>query len=130
MGPAPFDPRTLRGKVVLVSFFATWCFPCLAELPVLEKLQREHAQKGFTVVMVGMDLEGAKVLRPFAEEYALPYPMLVADDWLRSGQSAFGQVRALPTVVLFNRDGEVVIAYQGVAAPAKLLSLVDREVAR
>ena len=114
----------LQGKVVLVDFFATWCFPCIAELPLLERLQRENEAEGFTVVAVGMDLEGRRVLRPFAESYAPPYPVLIASDQLRAGASVFGPVSALPTYVLFDRQGKVLVAYQGVADPARLLQVV------
>ena len=114
----------LQGKVVLVDFFATWCFPCIAELPLLERLQRENEAFGFTIVAVGMDLEGRKVLRPFVESYALPYPVMIASDELRAGTSVFGPVRALPTYFLFDRQGQLLVAYQGVADPAKLLKLV------
>ena len=123
--PAGPIPRgRLQGKVVLVAFFATWCFPCIAELPLLERLQRENEAEGFTVVAVGMDLEGRKVLRPFVESYALPYPVLIANDALRAGASVFGPVRALPTYFLLDRHGSVLLAYQGVADPAKLLKRV------
>jgi thiol-disulfide isomerase/thioredoxin len=130
VGPTPFRPGELRGKVVLVNFFATWCFPCIAELPVLQKAQRDHQSQGFTVVMVGMDLEGEKMIAPFAAEYALPYPVLVADERLRAGETLFGTVRALPTNFLFDREGKIVVAYAGVASPENLLELVAREVRR
>src|SRR6185436_13396912 len=66
VGPAPYRHHDLYGRVVLVSFFATWCFPCLAEIPTLKRLQTTYAPKGLSVVAVGLDLEGALVLEPFA----------------------------------------------------------------
>jgi thiol-disulfide isomerase/thioredoxin len=130
VGPTPFQLGDLRGKVVLVSFFATWCFPCLADLPVLEKLQKDYAAKGFTVVAVGLDLEGAKMLGPWAEQYALPFPVLVGDDALRGAETPFGRISALPTIFLFGRDGQVVFAYQGVASPERLIDQVGQAVRR
>ena len=56
VGPTPLEWNRLPGRVVMVSFFATWCFPCLAELPTLVALQKEHGPQGFQVVAVGMDL--------------------------------------------------------------------------
>lgn len=130
MGPVPYQADTLPGRVVLVRFFATWCFPCLADLPVLQRLWEERSGQGFTVVLVGMDLEGERVLEPFAERYALPFPVLVADAEIRQGQSPFGTVSALPTSVLFGREGEVLLAYAGVAEPASLLRAVEAAVRR
>ncbi len=115
VGPRGLGPQELSGQVVLVSFFATWCFPCVAEIPTLEALQRDYGPRGFRVVAVGMDLEGARVLAPFAEHYALNYPVLVADERIISGQSVFGPIRALPTTVILDREGRAVKAWQGMA---------------
>lgn len=122
--PAP----RLQGHVVLVHFFATWCFPCLAELPVLERLQKDHQDQGFTVLAVGLDREGAKVLGPFAEQYQLPFPVLVASDAVREGRSVFGPIRAVPAYVLIDREGKVAWAYEGVGEPSELLRAVSRAV--
>ncbi len=130
VGPTRFDAASLRGKVLLVEFFATWCFYCVADVPSLIKAQELYGPKGFTVVAVGMDLEGEKVLRPFAESYQLPYPVLVADPVIRSGQSAFGPIKALPTTFLLDREGRALVAYEGVALPKDLFDLVGRAVER
>lgn len=113
VGPEPFTPGQLEGKVVLVSFFATWCFPCLSELPTLEALQRAHGERGLQVVAIGVDREGRKVLEPFAYGYKPPFPVLVADEALRTGQSRFGAVQAVPQGMLFGRDGRLVSAWRG-----------------
>ncbi|WNG36886.1 TlpA family protein disulfide reductase [Archangium violaceum] len=116
VGPTPHDWRRLSGRVVLVAFFATWCFPCVAELPTLEALQKEYGPQGFQVVLVGMDLEGAKTLAPFADQYALNFPMLVSDERMQQGQSAFGLIPALPAAFLLDKEGQVAGAWQGVAS--------------
>jgi thiol-disulfide isomerase/thioredoxin len=87
-----FAPAELEGRVILVQFFATWCFPCLAAFPELKRVEERYAQRGLTVVAVGMDLEGTKVLTPFALHERPPFPILVADDEVRSGKSAFGKI--------------------------------------
>lgn len=114
----------LRGEVVLVYFFSTWCFPCLVEMKTLTTLQQENESKGFHVVAVGMDLEGAKVLKPFAESAQAPYPILIADDTVRRGESPYGLIRSLPTSYLLDRQGHVAAAYEGPADPTALQSLV------
>jgi thiol-disulfide isomerase/thioredoxin len=120
VGEVQFDRAALTGKVVLVTFIATWCFPCLADLVSLDNLERQFSAKGFKQVVVGLDLEGRRVLEPFAAEYALRYPLLVGDHRLRSGATPFGQIRELPARVLFDRSGQVIAAYSGVVSPAEL----------
>jgi thiol-disulfide isomerase/thioredoxin len=125
-----FDATPLQGQVVLITFLATWCFPCLAEIVTLTHLEREFGEKGFSSVVVGMDLEGRLVLEPFARGYKLGGPVLVADAPLRSGETPFGRIRELPTRMLFGRDGALVVGFTGVAQFEDLERLVAGEVAR
>ncbi len=111
---------------LLVTFLATWCFPCIGQLAILEKEQRQHGGRGFRIVAVGMDLEGAEVLEPFALEYRLPFPLLVADDRIRKGQSAFGPIPSLPAAFLFGRDGRLITAFAGLLVPEELDELIVR----
>jgi hypothetical protein len=73
-----------------------------------------------------MDLEGDELLAPFAEYHALPFPLVSADDYLRSGQSPFGRVGALPTFFLFDRQGALLGAWEGMADPGKLEKTVRK----
>ncbi len=130
IGPAAELARTLPGKVVLVSFFATWCFPCIAELPTLQALQRDYGTRGFLLVGVGMDLEGAKVLEPFAYSMELSYPVLLADARIIEGHSAFGPIRALPTTYLMDREGKVLGAWQGVAPHGAVSEAIEKALKR
>ena len=128
VGPVPFDPNQLRGHPVIVIFFATWCMPCLGQLQFLSAIQRDYAARGLRVVAVGMDLEGRKVLEPFAVHSALPYPILVADPSFFRGESAFGPIRELPAGLMLDGEGRPVAGWTGFARPealrAKLEALV------
>jgi thiol-disulfide isomerase/thioredoxin len=127
VGPTRTTVDALHGRVLLVNFMATWCIPCLEEIPALIALQKKYENQGFTVVLVGMDLEGALVLDPFAEHYQAPFPVLVADDYIRSGQSPFGPIQVLPLSFLIGPDGELRAAVQGIAPPDDMAALIERE---
>ncbi len=125
-GKVPFEPWNYEGKVTLVTFIATWCFPCLTELVVLQHLQRDYFEKGYRNVLVGMDLEGAESLEPFAAGYRLEMPLVIANDRIRAGETAWGRIRELPSRVLFNREGQIAVAYSGVASYESLDAVVKK----
>ena len=126
----PFSVSNLAGRVVLITFIATWCFPCVADLSIVKRLDALYRARGFSNVLVGMDLEGRRVLEPFAREYQLEAPLLVGEDRLRSGTTAFGLIRELPSRLLFGRDGALVVAFSGVASYQDLARLVEVELGR
>jgi thiol-disulfide isomerase/thioredoxin len=125
VGPTPYQWQRLPGRVVMVAFFATWCFPCLAELPTLEALQKQYGPQGFQVVLVGLDLEGTLVLEPFANQYALNFPVLVSDEGMQQGRSAFGLIPALPSTFLLDKEGQVAGAWKGVAGHKDISRAVE-----
>lgn len=122
---ARFDFAQLSGKVAIVYFFATWCLPCLAELDTLKSIHAENEQQGLQVVAVGMDLDGPKVLLPFARGAGIPFDVLLADDEVREANSPYGRIRSVPTTVVLDRDGRVAAAYEGPADPQGLRTLLE-----
>ena len=116
----PFAPERLDGHVVMVTFIATWCFPCLADLRTLDSLAEQYGPKGFQAVLVGMDLEGDLVLAPFAQQLKSAAPVLIADERLRAGNTPFGKIRELPSRFIFNREGDLIGAFAGVTTPKEL----------
>jgi thiol-disulfide isomerase/thioredoxin len=119
-------PSSYAGRVVLVTFVATWCFPCIADLVTLQKLERDHGAEGFSNILVGLDLEGLQVLEPFAEGYHLQAPLVIADDVVRRGETPFGLIRELPTRILFDRAGAPQLGFTGVAEFRQLEAQVVR----
>ena len=106
----PFDQKTLAGKVVLVDFWATWCGPCVAEIPnVLEQYEKYH-KDGFEVVGISLDQE-RESLEKFVTEQKLPWPILFeepkGDGWQHPLATFYG-ISGIPTVVLIGRDGNVI----------------------
>ena len=98
-----------KGRVVLVDFWATWCVPCLEELPDLKELYGKYKDRGFSIVGLSMDDEGKEVVAPFVKEYQVPYPILLAGLEPVEGFP----VRGLPTAYLLDRRGFIVKKYFG-----------------
>jgi peroxiredoxin len=120
-----YSLEALRGKVAVVTFVATWCFPCLVALPALSDLENRYGARGLQVVAIGMDLEGPRVLEPFAEKYQLSFPLLVPSQAMREGRSPFGPIRELPSTFVLDRNGGVAVAFAGAANPEELRRLVE-----
>ena len=106
----PFDQKTLAGKVVLVDFWATWCGPCVAEIPnVLEEYEKYH-DKGFEVVGISLD-QDRQALEKFVADQKVPWPILFeeseGDGWQHPLATYYG-ISGIPTVILIGRDGNVI----------------------
>jgi len=119
---------SLRGDPVVLTFFATWCFPCMVDVELLKRLHAQNAQHGLHVVGVAMDIEGRKVLDPFVRSYEIPYQIWLADDELREGQTCLGTLRELPLTVVLDREGRVVSLSNGASDPKALERVVQRVV--
>ncbi|HKT35282.1 MAG TPA: TlpA disulfide reductase family protein [Nitrospira sp.] len=94
----------LRGKVVLLNFWATWCGPCRVEMPAMERLYRTYDRKDFEILAVSTDAQGVAVTRPFQQENKLTFPILHDADF-RVGLS-YG-ARTLPMTFMVDRQGIV-----------------------
>lgn len=113
----------LRGKVVLLDFWATWCGPCQIEMPVVDSLAKQFRDRGLVVVGVNTsDMRG--VAEPFVRSRGFGFP--IAYDENNTIARAFG-VGNIPTLVVIGKDGKIAGIRQGVTARADLERLVERE---
>jgi peroxiredoxin len=120
------DSRTmslagLRGRVVLLNFWATWCQECRPEMPLFERLHRDFAAQGLSVIGINAR-EGAATVREYSKEFGLTFPLVL--DSRGEINAAYGVI-GLPTTFIIGRDGRAVALAVGprewASAPARAL---------
>lgn len=119
----PFALSDVKGKVTLLSFWATWCGPCRREMPVLQKLEAEYRSKGLALVTVNMDDPDSRdEVAKFVQELAGPPPLVVfpgprmQEDW-RAG--------TLPTLYVLGRDGQILLGHSGALSEDALRGQIE-----
>jgi thiol-disulfide isomerase/thioredoxin len=95
----------LRGKAVLLNFWATWCSPCKIEMPWFVELQKQYGPQGLQIVGVAMDDSGKDEIAKFAKDMGVNYPVLIGKEAVGD---AYGGVPALPETFFIGRDGKIV----------------------
>ncbi len=106
------DLASLRGKVVLVDFWASWCAPCREELPVLERLYRAHAAEGLVIVGVNVDQSASNMTR-FLERNPVTFPVVHDDDHAVAERY---EPTTMPSSYLIDRQGVVREVHRGFRA--------------
>ncbi|HEY9164642.1 MAG TPA: TlpA disulfide reductase family protein [Candidatus Kryptonia bacterium] len=104
--------KSLRGKTVLINFWATWCGPCKAELPDIESISKEYASKGLVIVGVSVD-KGSDLLNQvssFVSDNGLTYQIVIDNDDVAD---AFGNINVIPTSFIVDKDGKIATRWLG-----------------
>ena len=118
--------QSLRGRVVLVNVWATWCLPCRAEMPLLEATWNRHKAAGLVLLGASVDTGDPQTVRDFITERGISYPIaIVGSDVIR----ALGGVVGYPTSVLIGRDGRVRHRVMGPIGPLSLEPAIRRALA-
>lgn len=95
----------LKGKTIVVDFWATWCGPCLTEIPGYIELQKKYGKDGLVIIGVSLDRKSAEQVRQFAQDHDINYPVVMGDS---DTVEAFGGFSAIPTTFLIDRNGRIV----------------------
>jgi len=110
----PVTSESLKGKVVIVDFWATWCGPCRAAIPHLVELHKAYKDKGFEVVGVSVD-QKPETVQAFVTQHEIPYTIVMQTSKVIND---FGGIRGIPTAFIISQDGKI---YR------KIVGLVPRE---
>lgn len=110
-----FQLSSLRGKGVLINFWATWCPPCRAEIPMFQNYYEKYKDKDFVIVGVSMD-NNAELARRFMENFGVTYINVLGDRKVATQYNA----RGLPTSYILDKKGRVIQMYLGKPKEAQL----------
>lgn len=127
------DLAPYRGQVVMINFWATYCTPCLTEIPWMNEFQKKYRAKGFQILGVNMDEEGAEFVQKWLAEphmgidgqpvkIQFNYPQFLGDSKVAD---VYGGLIGLPTTLITNREGKVVMRYIGISSKEKFEKAIE-----
>lgn len=100
----PVRSDQFKGKVVVVDFWATWCGPCREEIPGYIALQEKYGKDGLVIIGVSLDRGGPAKVAEFAKKFGINYQLVMGDSEAIAG---FGDISAIPTTFLIDRQGNI-----------------------
>ncbi len=117
---------SLKGKVVLLNFWATWCGPCQVEIPWFVEFNKTYKARGLAIVGVSMDEDGWKSVKPYLAAKKIDYPIVVGTEEVAK---AYGGVDSLPSTFIIDRDGKIAFSHSGLVGKdtydTEIRSLID-----
>ncbi len=112
------------GKVVLINFWATWCLPCLTEIPELLELQNNYGEQGLQVI--GIALQKPEEVSSFVAEHNMTYPVMAGEaEVIVIAESYGNRIGALPYTAIINRDGTVAFTRAGPISREEVQDLIE-----
>jgi len=115
---SPIDTTAYNGKVLVVNFWATWCVPCIREIPSFNKLHKD----GVSVLGIARDEEGLPRVQPFLKKHPMDYQIGLGADPLNKDYN----LEVLPVTLVFDRTGKQIKRFEGFASEADLLNAVKQ----
>lgn len=94
----------LRGKVVILDFWATWCPPCVKEIPHFVELHEQYKDKGVEILGISLDQAGVSVVKAFVQKFQIKYPIMMTDGKV---DKAFGGITSIPTTFIIDSAGNI-----------------------
>ncbi|HKQ50835.1 MAG TPA: TlpA disulfide reductase family protein [Pyrinomonadaceae bacterium] len=124
----PFKISELKGKVLVLDLWATWCGPCRSSIPELVTMQKEYGSKGFEVVGLDIDPDSdtPEDVRAFAKEYEINYKLAFADRELAISLMRGGNI---PQSIIVNRDGQIIehlVGFNPVNTPRRMRAAIEQ----
>ena len=95
----------IKGKVVIIDFWDTWCPPCRAEIPHFIEIYSEYEDKGVLIIGIAFAREGIERVKSFCKDYGINYPVLIGE---KKVVESYGGINAIPTTFIINKKGEIV----------------------
>lgn len=99
------DLGSLRGKVVLIDFWATWCLPCISEIPIFNELNKQYKADGLELIAVSLDEQGAAIVKPFLKEHPTNYTQAIKDE--KTAEMFKVDESALPVALIVDKQGRI-----------------------
>ena len=112
-----YPPAALEGKVVLINFWASWCKPCLAEIPALSAIYDKYKDQGLLMVGIEKDWSSKELSKRFAQNYKMSFPIVHGTDDV---YMEFQYPSALPTTLIYDRGGNLKVNHRGPLSEAQL----------
>ena len=119
--------ESLRGKVVLVNFWATSCSTCIAEMPQMVETYNKYREKGLEFVAVAMSYDPPNYVQNYSETRQLPFKVALDADGATA--KAFGDVQLTPTTFVIDKEGNILKRYVGIPEVASFQQLIEKALA-
>ncbi len=117
-----YTPESLKGDVVVINFWASWCRPCVSEIPAFARVHARYKSKGLTMLGLQRDWDGSQSLQEFRARTGLDYPVVIATYDVALD---FGLPRALPTTLIYDKNGKLQYSHEGPLSESQLESIIE-----